>query len=143
MPITYEHAPHGSEYYRQSLALREQVLRIPLGMTIRPEDTQHDSEQHHYVALKDGKVIGTISLAHSTPTTAKLRQMAVDTLHHGQGVGAGLMAYAHDQAQALGYSHITLNARDTAIGFYEKLGYHAVGDIFTEIGIPHQRMEKP
>lgn len=142
MPITYAHALYDSEHYRQSLVLREQVLRIPLGMTIRPEDTQNDSEQQHYVALENGNVVATISLVHSTSTTAKLRQMAVDTSYHGQGIGAGLMAFTHEQARILGYNHLTLNARDTAIGFYEKLGYHASGEKFTEIGIPHQRMEK-
>jgi predicted GNAT family N-acyltransferase len=37
---------------------------------------------------------------------------------------------------------IFLNARGTAIGFYAKLGYTGVGEEFTEVGIPHLRMDK-
>ena len=35
-----------------------------------------------------------------------------------------------------------MHARETAVGFYEKLGYKVVGDKFTEVTIPHYVMEK-
>ena len=35
-----------------------------------------------------------------------------------------------------------MHARMTAVGFYAKLGYTRVGDGFTEVGIPHVKMEK-
>jgi hypothetical protein len=36
-----------------------------------------------------------------------------------------------------------LNARLRAIAFYERLGFEAVGDVFTtgKTGLPHRRME--
>ena len=37
---------------------------------------------------------------------------------------------------------IVLNARKTAVGFYEKLGYERKGDMFTEVGIAHFKMHK-
>jgi predicted GNAT family N-acyltransferase len=37
---------------------------------------------------------------------------------------------------------MVMNARKTAVGFYEKLGYNAKGDEFEEVTIPHFLMEK-
>lgn len=139
MPIEYLHATYDSPLYRQSLALREEVLRLPLGMRNRPEDTQHDHEQQHFVAVEDGAVIATVTLdtAH-----AKLRQMAVAPALHGKGIGAALVRYAHGEASGSGCRTLALNARHSAIPFYEKLGYRCVGEPFEEIGIPHHRMER-
>ena len=41
-----------------------------------------------------------------------------------------------------GVSRIELNARDTAAGFYRKLGYRKVGGEFVEVTIPHWKMVK-
>ena len=35
-----------------------------------------------------------------------------------------------------------LHARETAVVFYEKLGYSSLGDQFEEVTIPHWAMEK-
>lgn len=138
----YQQAPFPGDLYRQSLALREQVLRIPLGMKTRPEDTAEDHLQQHYVALMQGQVIATVSLVPPNASYAKLRQMAVSPEYRGKGIGAGLLGYVHQQAKSLGYSHVRLNARDSAIRFYEKLGYVSIGERFQEIGLEHQQMEK-
>lgn len=139
MPIEYLRAPYDSPLYRQSLALREEVLRAPLGMRNRPEDTQHDHEQEHFVAVENGTVIATVTFdaAH-----AKLRQMAVAPALHGKGIGAALVGYVHREVSKSGGLTLALNARHSAIPFYEKLGYACVGEPFDEIGIPHHRMEQ-
>ena len=41
-----------------------------------------------------------------------------------------------------GVTFFVLHARQNAAGFYEKSGYRAVGDLFTEVGRPHLRMER-
>lgn len=141
MQIDYQHVPYASEHYWQSLALREQVLRKPLGMHTRPEDTAHDAEQLHVVAIHNKQVIATISMVLVDTQQIKLRQMAVHPDYSGKGIGAALVNHAHAHAASTKHTHITLNARDTAIGFYEKLGYQCIGEPFEEIGIIHQRMD--
>jgi predicted GNAT family N-acyltransferase len=42
----------------------------------------------------------------------------------------------------MGITHLLMHARLSAVGFYQKLGYEKVGGSFTEVGIPHVRMEK-
>jgi predicted GNAT family N-acyltransferase len=37
---------------------------------------------------------------------------------------------------------VTLHGRVTARGFFEKLGYTAVSEVFTEVTIPHIAMQK-
>ena len=37
---------------------------------------------------------------------------------------------------------MTMHARETAVPFYERLGYATVGARFEEVTIPHFKMEK-
>jgi predicted GNAT family N-acyltransferase len=37
---------------------------------------------------------------------------------------------------------MVLHARDTAVPFYEALGYEAFDDPFVEVAIPHRKMRK-
>jgi len=50
--------------------------------------------------------------------------------------------YPEDIARRNGCSKFELHARDTAVRFYEKMNYTTVGEKFTEVGIPHYKMEK-
>ncbi len=141
MPITFTHAPYASDLYAQSLILREKILRRPLGMQLRPEDVEGDETKQHWIALENDTCIATVSITMLSPTHAKLRQMAVDEAYAGQGIGAALVRHAHTELAKQGIESITLNARGTAIGFYEKLGYTPCGEPFEQFSIPHQMME--
>jgi predicted GNAT family N-acyltransferase len=68
--------------------------------------------------------------------------MAVPNSMQGKGVGRALMIFAENIARDLGYRKLCMHARTTAVGFYQKLGYHTAGDEFTEVTIPHYVMEK-
>ena len=68
--------------------------------------------------------------------------MAVMNNLRGKGIGRALMNFAENIARDLGYRTITMHARKTAIGFYEKLGYGVVGEEFYEVTIPHFEMQK-
>jgi hypothetical protein len=37
---------------------------------------------------------------------------------------------------------VSLHARKIVAGFYSRLGYTTIGGEFTEVGIPHLKMEK-
>jgi len=75
-------------------------------------------------------------------TTVQLRQMAVISGLQGKGVGRALMQFCENIARDLGYRKITMHARKTATGFYEKLGYKPAGNEFEEVTIPHVEMYK-
>jgi hypothetical protein len=131
-----------SKEYDAAVALRYEVLRKPLGMVYTPEQLAEEATETHVIAVADAKVVGVLLLKRISDKKLKMRQFAVDDAFQGQGIGSALVAFAEDFAIENGFSIITLNARMTAVPFYERLGYDVVGDEFVEVGIPHLRMVK-
>jgi predicted GNAT family N-acyltransferase len=74
----------------------------------------------------------------------QVRQVAVNPAQRGRGVGSALMAAIEWRAAQEGAEEIVLHARDSAIDFYERLGYEAISDVFVSelTGIPHRTMRK-
>ncbi|MBE6780594.1 MAG: GNAT family N-acetyltransferase [Ruminococcaceae bacterium] len=64
------------------------------------------------------------------------------SVEHNKGLGASLMNNAVSYFKQNGVKSIVLNSQKTAVGFYEKLGFIAVGEEFIEAGIPHIKMVK-
>jgi GNAT superfamily N-acetyltransferase len=81
-------------------------------------------------------------LTRESATNIRLRQMAVRPNQQGKGIGQQIMRFAEMMARDKGYKVLSMHARDTAIGFYEKQGYKVVGKPFLEVTIPHHKMEK-
>jgi predicted GNAT family N-acyltransferase len=129
--------------YEAEKDLRNRVLRLPLGLALSDADISGEDKQTHLVALDDaGTVVGCVLLVIPGDGTAHIRQMAVDEYYRGRGVGAGLIGYAERTARGMGIRRMTMHARVVARGFYERLGYRAVSDVFIEVTIPHIAMEK-
>ena len=135
-------APYGSDLYRESLALREAILRAPLGLKLTGEDLADDAGRRHFCATFGGAVVGTVSLKRLDSEALQLRQMAVVENRRREWIGARLLARAEDWARFEGYRLIVLHARLGAEGFYAKHGYVAEGGPFDENTIPHVRMTK-
>jgi predicted GNAT family N-acyltransferase len=68
--------------------------------------------------------------------------MAVSLKMQRNGLGAAMMLFAERVARDAGFSTIVMNARKTAVGFYEKLGYKTDGEEFVEVTLPHYLMQK-
>jgi predicted GNAT family N-acyltransferase len=128
--------------YEAMVALRDEVLRKPLGLSIKNDDLTQDIPDIKLVALDGEQVVGCLMLKRRSTTTLKLRAMAVSPTLQKAGVGKLLVAAAERTALEEGYTTIELHARIVARGFYERLGYEVEGDEFTEVGIPHLRMKK-
>ncbi len=140
--ILIQKVAYGAEFYRQTTRLREDVLRKPLGMKLGAEELQNDTGCHHIAALQDGTVVGCLVLLPLPEGVLKMRQVAVASGRQRGGVGKKMILWAEGFARAGGFRAITLNSRETAVGFYEKLGYKKTGQPFIEVTIPHQTMEK-
>jgi predicted GNAT family N-acyltransferase len=141
--IQIEEIPYGSALYQQSLTLREDVLRLPLSLTLTPQDTEGEANQFHIVALNDTNVVvGTVLLKPVDMNVIKLRQMAVSNPLQNNGIGKQLVLYAERLACINGFKTIELHARVSAQRFYQSLGYIAHGDPFIEVILPHICMGK-
>ncbi|HMF71775.1 MAG TPA: GNAT family N-acetyltransferase [Flavitalea sp.] len=133
---------HGSPEYLQMVQLRIDILRKPLGLIFTPEELEKEKDEILIGAFEEEKMLGCCMLIKSDPSTVRMRQMAVLNNLQGKGIGRALMQFAENIARDLGYKKLTMHARVTAVGFYEKLGYSVVGKQFIEVTLPHHTMEK-
>lgn len=133
---------HGSAEYQQMVQLRMEILRKPLGLSFTEEELAMEKNDILVGAFDEDVLIGCCLLTLQEPGCLKLRQMAVQKKSQGKGIGDSILRYAENIAKDKGFKKITMHARDTAIGFYEKFGYQVIGDEFEEVKVPHHVMEK-
>ncbi len=125
--------------------LRARVLRsgTPSTTLTFPQDDLDGTV--HLGAFLDGRLVG-IGTFFPSPTplrpdrrAVQLRGMAVEPSLQGTGAGRVLMEDAITRFRHEGVEVLWANARDTALGFYERLGMQVVGDGFvsTETALPH------
>jgi GNAT superfamily N-acetyltransferase len=82
--------------------------------------------QRIFIAMEDGKVVGTGSLADfGTPEAPSYYGTAIFVALdlHRYGIGRQIMQKLEEKALELGADKITVRAAVNARGFYEKLGY--------------------
>ena len=133
-----------SAQYALTVALRHEVLRIPLGLAFTLDQLASESGSHHLAAFdEEGHILGCLMLTPHGEGEVQMRQVAVKPEMQGTGLGRALVEEAERRARELGFTRMMLHARDVAIDFYARLGYGREGDLFTEVGITHQQMAKP
>ena len=140
MPI--KQIDHGTPEYEQMVRLRHDILRKPLNLTFKQEELDREKDDVLIAAFDDDRMLGCCLLTRVDDEVVRLRQMAVQNNLQGKGIGAALMNFAENIACDKGYKKIVMHARQTATGFYDKLGYKTSGNAFMEISIPHYIMEK-
>ncbi|MEY4627787.1 MAG: hypothetical protein RLZZ595_113 [Bacteroidota bacterium] len=133
---------HQSEDYKKMLALRMEILRKPLGLSFTDDDLEPEKNDILIGAFEEEDLLACCILTKIAPDTCKLRQMAVHQKMQRTGLGAAMMTYAENVARDAGFKKMVMNARKTAKGFYEKLGYEVTGDEFVEVTLPHFHMQK-
>jgi predicted GNAT family N-acyltransferase len=118
-------------------AVREPVFVLEQNVPLALEWDELDPRCHHVIARDpENRPIGTGRL---TPDH-KIGRMAVLREWRGKGVGESLLRTLIEQARELRMPEVTLSAQVNAIGFYEKYGFQACGEVFEEAGIQHQTM---
>jgi ribosomal protein S18 acetylase RimI-like enzyme len=117
------------------------------------ESCQFDGDElvstHHFGYYLNNQIIGVISLfeiKHEQFVAQKsfqIRGMAVLPSFQKQGIGEALVKEAEKFCTTQKADLIWFNARTTAVGFYQKMGYEIVGSEFeiNEVG-PHFLMYK-
>lgn len=134
----------GSSRYNELVELRYKILLEPLGLKFLDSFRAKEANYLHIGCIEqlDDKLVGGLILAPIDNEKIRLMQVAVDTVYRGEGVGRELVKYTEKRAKEAGYSQIIMHAMLSVVGFYEKLGYHAEGDIFDEQGITFIKMVK-
>ena len=141
MRLTWIACP--STEHALTVALRHEVLRVPLGLAFTVDQLASESGSHHLAAFDgEGRILGCLMLTPQAAGEVQMRQVAVKPEMQGTGLGRALVEEAERRARGLGFARMMLHARDKAIGFYDRLGYAREGDLFMEVGIVHQQMAK-
>jgi predicted GNAT family N-acyltransferase len=137
-----------SQEMQQALAIRRRVFieeqRVPEDLEI----DEHDADPAtvttavHVLARLDGEPVATGRLLLAEPDRRlHIGRVAVLAEARGGGLGRAVMQALHDLARERNAASVTLAAQLQAIGFYERLGYRAYGDVFLDAGIEHRWMD--
>ena len=118
---------------RETVFIHEQAV---------PEELEWDGldpQCAHVLAWNDqGDAIGTARMQ----PNGTIGRMAVLKDWRGRGAGRALLEALLDCAVRQELTRVTLSAQTHAIGFYERAGFHVVGELFIDAGIPHRKMVK-
>ena len=121
-------------------ALRRQVFIEEQQVPEAEEVDGRDHDALHILATNDAEAIGCARIL-LIGDTGKIGRVCVLAEYRGQGIGVALIEAAlqvlRDQP---GIAKAKLGSQTHAIGFYEKLGFRAVGPEYLDAGIPHRDM---
>jgi predicted GNAT family N-acyltransferase len=124
---------------RTITGIREQVFIQEQGVPASLEWDGLDEAATHFLARDaDGNPVGTARLLSS----GQIGRVAVLPAWRSEGAGKALLAAGIAAARDAGFERVFLNAQSRVARLYEQAGFQAVGDEFSEAGIPHRRMEK-
>ncbi|MHA6203258.1 GNAT family N-acetyltransferase [Dyella soli] len=133
-----EHADWARDSEREALrGIRMEVFMQEQGVPASLEWDELDSGSLHQLARDGtGEPIGCARL---TPH-GKIGRVAVRQPWRQRGVGAAMLRALIARARALGRREIMLDAQLSAVAFYQREGFEALGDVFEDAGIRHQAM---
>jgi N-acetylglutamate synthase-like GNAT family acetyltransferase len=132
----------GSTEYDEMVALRDEILRKPLGLHFSEEYLEAESNDILIACYLKGVMAGCCILRTISEDVLQLKQMAVRGSFQNEGIGLKIISFAEETARNIGHCRIFMHARKEVKGFYEKAGYETRGDEFEEVGIPHIMMIK-
>lgn len=109
--------------YKETLVLRNQVLKVSAGQPLLRESPAEEKQAIHLVARQNKRIVGTLLLHPCSSKCMQIKQVAIYPDYQGQGLGKKLLVYAEQIARNLNYSILFLTGRKQAWGFYRRLGY--------------------
>ena len=122
------------------IAIREEAFIKGRGVPKEIELDGKDSYLKHFCLYHNGRLYAYLR-GEDMGAFFHIGRVAVAEDLRGQGYGKALLEYLLDYAKANDFKGVELSAVNTAVGFYEKLGFLPEGDYFDEAGAPHIYMK--
>jgi predicted GNAT family N-acyltransferase len=129
--------------WQDTIAIRQTVL-----WPNQPAEFCHvngdETAIHYGVTINDQLVaVASINLDKGSDgkQRARLRKFATLQSYQSQGVGTFLLKNIMQQLQSQGISSLWCDAREEAIGFYQRLGLQAHGERFYNVDVAYFKME--
>jgi len=126
------------DYSDQIRNIREEVFCKEQGV---PQDLEFDgldSEAIHSIVCDGNLEIGTGRMLQD----GHIGRVAVIKKYRGKGVGKMIMQCLIYEAINMQFQEVWLSSQYHAKGFYEKLEFIEIGDIYQEANIDHIKMKK-
>ena len=116
--------PKTENEFKSYYQLRWDLLRAPWNQPKGSETDDIEDRCFHLMAVDDdSEVIAVARLQFNSETEAQIRYMAVTESNQRQGIGRRLIETMEKHASASACKKIVLDAREPAVGFYQRLGY--------------------
>jgi predicted GNAT family N-acyltransferase len=133
----------GPADWPEIIALRTRVFVEEQGVPAEIEQDDRDATAvHAFSRDAAGRLVATGRLLVDDDGRASVGRMATDPAARGQGHGSAVLSELERQAAERGVLEIELHAQVTARGFYERVGYTPVGEVYEEAGIAHVTMRR-
>ncbi|MBD5139342.1 MAG: GNAT family N-acetyltransferase [Ruminococcus sp.] len=130
----YSTLPEEAKLIRTEVFMEEQGFKN--------EFDEDDSRCVHAVILSDGKPAATGRMFPPENGVCVIGRIAARKIFRGKNLGAKTVLLLEEKARELGAEKIALSAQCRVQGFYEKLGYTASGEVYSDEYCPHIHMEK-
>ena len=119
------------------LNIRKEVFIKGLNIPEYLEIDSNEESSKYILAKVDDKAVGTARWR-ETDEGMKLERFAVLNEYRSFGIGTMMTKFILNQLK--NSKLIYLNAQESAISFYEKIGFKPIGPRFREVNIEHQKM---
>jgi len=142
MPIIIRQ-PQNSQEWDQYFELRWHILRQPWQQPPGSEKDELEKHSIHRLAMRDNKIIAVGRLHFTDDSQAQIRYMAVAKGYQRKGLGKLILNSLEQVAREKDIKSISLNARETAVPFYQSYNYQLAEQTHTLYNsIKHYRMYK-
>lgn len=137
--MTFEHRLY-STLPDEARAIRTEVFMEEQGF--KNEFDEDDSRCIHAVIFADGMAAAAGRIFPPENGVCVIGRIAVRKAFRGKDLGGKTVLLLEEKARELGAETIALSAQCRVRGFYEKLGYSASGEVYSDEFCPHIHMEK-
>ncbi|MGL5940406.1 MAG: GNAT family N-acetyltransferase [Waterburya sp.] len=133
-----------SELYKQACQLRYQLFYQSHGLSFDSVFNSPEPESIHLGIVEQNLLLAYGQLTQQNDQTYKIGQMVVHPNYQRQGLGKKVLAELIAIAKQNNANQIVLDARISAVNFYQQLGFKKI--LGTEhpsatTGVPHVYME--
>ena len=119
--------------------LRRVVFIEEQGVSEADKLDELDGVAIHLLAREGEQALGSARLL-VAGNQGKIGRVCVLAEARGRGIGAALIRAAVARFRDMGLARAKLGAQVHALGFYEALGFAAVGPVYDDAGIDHRDM---
>ena len=132
----------GVDLYKQGLAIRRDNLFNGIENPNQYLQDPWEQKSIHVVVEIDSNVLGVGRLTYDEDGNGIVSQMAVKPDFRNRNIGFMILEHLIKLCVFRGSEKVYLSARESAVGFYEKMGFNVIGAKFPspKTGIIHVSM---